>query len=241
MTEQAIFQGRAVTPEQFLAMVGPEYRQLRIYPTCPSCGSDLAPYGVHSTKVQSRFDHPDKTGCPLSSTPDARYAFLRPNGWDWAARERLFARLCETENLKETYSVCRRIIPGLNSEEFYRACQRAYQYGVFGYRGIELWVLPYLLVTLEDFPKNDKRSIPYRFVLHKPDHTAIDVLWLEPQNCVLRAYFADTGNPMKRREIRIPDAEAEKGREDTDWMKDPLIRLLRRCCEEHGHASVSAG
>ena len=80
MTHKAIHvqTGRLVTPEQFISLEGPGYRERGVLPRCPQCDAPLFPYGVHSLKVTSRFDHTDGSHCPLSSTPDSRYAHLAP-------------------------------------------------------------------------------------------------------------------------------------------------------------------
>jgi len=240
MTRQAVFRGRIVTPESFMALAGPDYREKNEYPTCPSCGNRLEPYGVHSTKVPSRFDHPNGSSCPLSSTPDPRYAHLSPEDWDLDRRDHLYNEFCQPENLKGAYMVCKTIVGKLSGPEFLRPCLQAVQRNVFAYRGITLEILPYILVTLSDFPANDKRNHPIRLVLSKPNGP-IDTLWLHPDQCTLRFYFADTGRPMRRDPLPIPCPAAEEAREKTDWISESLYETLEKCCKEHGGQTTLSG
>ena len=101
--------GRPVTPEQFIGLEGPGYREKGILPLCPQCDAPLSPYGVHSPHVASRFDHPDGSRCSLSSTPDERYAHLVPADWDLEQGTRLRSALCDDAtraNLKAVYTAC---------------------------------------------------------------------------------------------------------------------------------------
>jgi hypothetical protein len=100
MTQYAVFQGRIVTPEEFDALSGADYREKGLFPLCPVCDAKLSVYGVRSFAVTVRFDHPDFSDCPLSSTPNPRFAHLRPGGWDLEAGKRLKAEFCQPEHLK---------------------------------------------------------------------------------------------------------------------------------------------
>jgi hypothetical protein len=221
MTRHAVYRRKIVTPESFMAMAGPHYRERNDYPTCPSCKVRLEPYGVHSTKVQSRFDHPNGSVCPLSSTPDRRYAHLCPSDWDLEQGERLYAEFCRPENLKSAYMVCWAIIGKLTGKEFLRMCQQAVNRNIFSYQGLSLAILPYILVTLVDLPISKDREFPVRVVLSKPKGP-IDDLWIHPEQCSLRFYFADTGRPMQRPELSIPCPPAEQARTNTGWISDNL-------------------
>lgn len=238
MTRHAIYRGEVVTPEAFMALAGADYREEGRYPTCPACKGRLEPYGVHSTTVPSRFDHPNGSDCPLSSTPDKRYAHLSPHAWDPDGGTRLFAEFCQPENLKSAYMVCKSILGHLTGMEFQRLCFQALRWNVFSYRGITLDILPYILVTLADFSVDNDRKHPIRVVLSKPKGP-IDALWLHPEQCVLRFFFADTGNPMRRPELPIPYPEAESARNDTAWISKRLYEILEECCKKHRQAPAS--
>jgi len=232
--------GRIITPEEFVSLEGAAFRDRGIYPSCPVCDNDLHPYGVHSISVTSRFDHPNRTDCPLSSTPDPRFKHLRPAGWDFAAGEALRREFCEPPRLREAYAVCRAICFGrLRINEFVAFCKEADRKRVWAYKDLPLWVVPYILTTLADLEPEqvgapevlkNARRFPLRFVLKKKAKTAIDEMWRTPQTCSLAPVFADSGKPMSRAPIVIGDDQIESTRCDVGWISDSVVRGLRGCC-----------
>ncbi len=248
MTRKAIDRARRdlVTPEMFVARHGPDWKRRGIRPpVCPACGEPLHLYGIHSVKAPAAFHHPDGSQCPLSRSPDPRYAHLVPSDWDLAAGHRLKERFCEKQNLKEGYAACHALCFGhLSATEFLELCRRADRKNVWSYKGITLEVLPYILVTLMDFPVNEtvNRSYPLRLVLQKQPREPIDALWLHPGECRLIPHFADEkGKRMTRLpERRIPDPEIERRRTDTGWISDALLRKLRQCCVDRERQSRDA-
>lgn len=236
MTRSAIHKktGKLVSPEEFVALEGAQYREKGVYPSCPSCGADLSPYGVHSVTVTSRFDHPNGSNCSLSSTPDPRYAHLSPSEWDMEAGGRLRAAMCEIENLKSVYSACRSLTSTLSGHEFVEMCRQADRRNVWCYKGLTLDWLPYILVTLVDLPATDKRSYPLRIVLIKKRRdSTIDSLWITPEDCSLQRHFADTGRPMRSPPTSIPCPDAEKAKGDTSWISQKLLDIITECCLHH--------
>ena len=239
MTQKAIHQrtGALVTPEEFIALEGADHRNKGVLPLCPQCGAALAPYGVHSLKVMSRFDHPDGSQCPLSSTPDSRYAHLVPTDWDLEQGKRLRADLCDDPtraNLKAVYAACLALCGKLSGAEFAAMCRKADHFQIWRYRGVTLTWLPYILVTLMDLPVvEDYRSDPMRIVLHKPARTPLDTLWLRPEACTLRRLYADTGRPMAKPPITIPYSRAESAQGETAWIRPALLAAIEKCCLSH--------
>lgn len=247
MTGKAIHKrtGRMVTPEEFMRLEGPRYREKGDYPSCPDCGSDLHPYGVNSPNVRSRFDHPDKTDCPLSATPDPRYAHLRPGDWDLEAGKRLRAAFCEPDAIRQGYNVCRALcFEHLRVPEFIRWCRQADHRRVWAYKDLPMAIIPYILVTLADLPPcwdaRGGRRFPLRFVLTKPRNEPIDAMWLTPEACSLEAMFADSGRRMAKAPIAIGDPAIERFRSDTGWISDAMVRHLRECCDHSPTSRASS-
>lgn len=240
MTRKAIHRrtGDIVTPEEFLRREGAKFRERGIYPKCIVCGSVLHPYGLHSTNVTSRFDHPNRTDCLLSSTPDPRFAYLQPTDWDLSSGKRLRATLCDPENIKQAYAVARRLcFSQLKVVEFLNMCHEADRKSVWAYKGLEVRVIPYILVTLVDLaphysngPGKGGRKFPLRFVLHKPVGSAIDAMWVSPNDCRLEPVFADSGRPMKNPTVAIFDRAIETARNNVDWIPDSMTESLQECC-----------
>ncbi len=239
MTHKAIHvrTGRLVTPEQFITLEGPDYRAKGVLPLCPQCDAPLSPYGVHSLKVMARFDHPDGSHCPLSSTPDLRYAHLAPTDWDLEQGKRLRAALCDEPgraNLKAVYAACLALCGKLTGLEFAAMCKKADYFQVWRYKGLTLMWLPYVLVTLTDLlAVEDYRPDPLRLVLHKPAQTPLDTLWLRPEVCMLHRYYADTGRAMAKPPIPIPYPRAQTAQGDTAWIRPALLAAIEKCCLSH--------
>lgn len=249
MTRYAVFQGRIVTPEEFDALAGADYRDKRLFPLCPVCDARLSVYGVRSLAVTARFDHPDFSDCPLSSTPNPRFAHLRPGGWDLEAGKRLKAEFRAPENLKQGYAVCRALcLDRLSGEAFIRFCSAADRHRLWAYAGLPLWAVPYLLVTLVDLVPDEEAKRPLRkkhelrFVLQKPKQADIDAAWLSPEQCRLVCVFADSGMPVNSVEpVPLGATSIEAARGDTAWISDRLYAILRKCGLPHAETSSRRG
>lgn len=232
MTQKAIHPktGKIVSPEEFVTISGPSWKEKEIFPVCPSCKAPLSPYGIHSATVPSRFDHPDGSNCPISSHPDPRYAYLTPSDWDPEGERQLKAEFCREDRLKEAYEACLKICGTLSGDEFIDMCRMAEKRGIFRYKGLSLWILPYLLSTLIDLPKSGKRAQPFRLILVKPKKEFLDILWIRPQKCRLEKHDAETGRSMGLSPVGIPDPAVESARKNTGWMSPELILKIRKCC-----------
>lgn len=241
MTLHALFQGEVVTPERFVALAGPDYKAKGIFPLCLCCRSKLWVHAAHSPGSRSHFAHPAGSVCPLSETPDPRYAHLRPAGWNPEAGRRLKEAFCEAEALRQGYAVCRAICLGnLPGSAFLNFCCAADRHRIWDYANLPLWAVPYIFVTLADLAPNPdakrliRKKCHLRFVLEKPKRTGIDALWIAPEQCRLVCVFADSGTPVKAVEpipLRAPPIEA--ARRDTAWIPDSLHKILRECCLRH--------
>ncbi len=241
MTRNAInpMTGCIVDPEAFLAEAGPHWKARGIYPRCPACGERLYPWGVHSPNVVSNFHHFEGSRCPLSTTPDPRFAHLTPSGWDPGRGRRLYALFCEPEHLKQGYAVCHALCDRhLLADEFVAFCRQACRFNIWAYRDLPLEFVPYVLVTLDDLPRNThlhtgRRGFAWRYVLSKDDNREIDCLWMAPGSCRLKPVFADSGNPVGRIPVRsVPDDWVEARRYDTGWITGALYQRIRKCCGE---------
>lgn len=233
--------GQMVTPEGFVRKHGPSWRDKGILPFCGVCGVNLFPHAVPSVKVVSDFHHPKGSLCPLSSRPDPRYAHLTPSEFDPEEGKKLLETLCEDETLKATYAVCLKICRTLTGNEFVDMCRAAHRFRIWNYKGMTVGLLPYVLVTLADLPKTEKRLQPLRLILHKPSGSSGEVLWLRPEDCSLIRIHADTGSPTKDPPIPVPWSEGEKARKDTGWISESLFRIIKNCGRPQSSNSSSKG
>ena len=227
--------GQMVTPEEFITKHGAQWRRRGILPPrCPCCQEDLHLYGAHSLNVTTSFHHPDGTTCMLSSASDPRLKGLKPAaGWDVSAGRRLKSTFCTERHLSQGYAACHALcLRRLRAHEFVRFCHLADDINLWAYKGMNLTLIPYVLVTLDDLDIDEqvKRHYPLRLVLQKPRHMPIDALWTTPDVCRIVPVFTDSGRPLQMEPFRIPDPRVERARTDTRWISKGLLARLRECC-----------
>ncbi len=217
-----------MTPEGLVARYGSKYAARGIMLTCPVCRRPLAPYGLHSTTVPSRFDHPDGVrDCALSAANDTRYRHLQPGGEGDGEQAR--SAFLEDQNLKRAYAFCQRMCKHLVTVKFKELIGIADGLGVWSYARLELWIIPFILLTLNDFQGN---RFNFRFFLRKPRNKPYNDLWLSPEECCLEKVFADSGTPIKA----LPDIPNpfpitrelyDLHSANADWIDDKLLTMLR--------------
>lgn len=239
--------GPLVTPEEFIQNATPRYKDLGISPYCPACDEVVDLYGVHSPNVTSRFDHKnfDQAADPLDdcvlANRTSRFQGLEPDGWDEEAGMRLRKEFFGDDNLAQAYAFCLALCRkgNLPTKTFRSMIRRADRKKIWFYVDIRLWVIPFILLTLENFARPMLNGVPgysFHFVLDKPKGTTISALWRSPSDCQLKKVFSDSGIPVKTDDNPFPlseEALAEKAG-DFAWVKsrEKLMRDLKACEKE---------
>jgi len=205
--------GPVVTPEEFIERASPRYKEKGIFPYCQACEQIVEVYAPYSTNVSSRFDHHDlKHGenplddC-IQANRSSRFKGLQNDRFDSAHGRALRSQFFEDERLKTAYAFMWRLCGKGNfpTEKFIQCILRADRKKIWSYKDIPLWVIPYILLGLENFTHTTK-GYGFHFVIKKPSKSSADALWLTPEKCVLLKVFSDTGRP-----IRLPkDAAVPK-------------------------------
>ncbi len=195
----AVFRGRLVSAEQFVNLA-PHWRQTGEYANCPLCGNTVHPYGAHSTKVQPRFDHVDGINwCPNSNTTDPRYIHLRPSDVDLEQAKLLREIFFGTHYSQRAFEFCRYLVgKGFDVPAFEGLIAQADRINIWSYKQIPLWVIPYILLTLDTFTvhgKNSTFTVAFRFI--KPAIGNVDSLWIQPHDCKLIKLFPNTEKPYQ--------------------------------------------
>ena len=233
--------GPLVSPEEFMEKAGPRYKKRNIYPYCKACKQVVDPYGVHSTNVDSRFDHKDLRSdedhlddCILAKR-NPRFKGLQFNEFDDVHGNTLRSQFFQDEQLRTAYAFMWKLCGKGNfpTEKFNQCILRADRKTIWSYKDIPLWVIPYILLTFENFI-NESRGYGFHFVIKKPSKTLADALWLRPERCRLLKVFSDTG-----RKICIPEdafisnplpfsgGKLTEIAGDTAWIKDYVLSKIR--------------
>lgn len=231
------FDGPLVTPSEFLARAGHDYKIKKLFPICPACRQVVSIYGVHSTTVQERFDHPNfppdvdpLDDCILAHRQDSRFLGLEPSSWDKTHGQKLRNDFMQSSNIRLTYAFMHALCgpKKLPLQTFVQCIQRADRKNIWSYSGIPLWVIPYILLTFYTFPLVDAKNSFY-FSLQKSTQRSASELWITPYRCMLVKRFSDSGNiyktkydPFKLSKIRMETI----AQENSLWIKEEFIQQI---------------
>ena len=224
--------GKLVTVEEFLDMSKTaDYAIKGILPYCYACGEPVDIYGAGCFAVTSRFHHkknPSNTGimddCWLANRGGIKLpGGLRPSGFDEEQGNALRMQFFAPSNLRLAYSfmwqLCRK--NNLPIAIFQQCIAKADRKGVWAYKDIPLWAIPYILLTLSDFNQ-------YRFVLHKHEKSFLDNLWNGQEKGTLHKFFVHNETFVKTSDNPYPVSESaflEKAG-DCSWVSDSLLSSL---------------
>lgn len=152
-----------MTPEEFSKKYKSEYQKEWVYPVCPNCERNLHLYGIQSPATKAAFHHPDGSDdCELSNPQKAKnfpsYDFSNDN---------IIKEFQAQENQRRSFSLCKNLL--LNNikfkyKDFYELIKISKKKNIFYYKGLEVWMIPYILLTLKDF-KNEEKDFFVRFVM----------------------------------------------------------------------------
>ena len=198
--EKACYRGRIVRPSEFEILAGKESRASKDFPVCCICKNQVHPYGTHGTSTPERFDHKDGVAtCPLSATADPRYASLRPRSVNPHQSQQVKSEYLSGHS-KHAKLFCKHLAGAAFSQATYnKMLDEADKLAIWSYSGLEMWVVPYVLLTLVDFdvPPSDARDgYRFAFVFDKPSKGTIDDLWLRASDCRFKKVFAPSGKLM---------------------------------------------
>lgn len=199
--------GDLVDPVEFVSRAPANYRALQVLPYCDACHEVVHLYGVNTPNVETtpRFDHANlsKEANPLDDCILAqrtrRFRGMEPDGYDDARGEQLRKQFINDENLKTAYSFCLALCGkgNLPKSHFRSMIARADKKRVWSYVGIEVWAIPYILLTLEDFSAENKSGMSYgfHFVFDKRKGSNASAIWDTVNPCKLLKVYSDSGNP----------------------------------------------
>lgn len=218
-----------ITPKQFIAEFGPNYQERGIYPTCIYCGSNVFTYGVHSVNVTSRFMHFEGDSCIEDNS-----GYNNFDDYDFDQFNRIKSEFCEATNLKKAYAFCLKCcgVGNLTTDKFLSLCTKANKKNIWAYKNIQVWMIPYILLTLDDFEaKTHNGPTPtymFRFVLDKTIKDMITNFFHDDKlSCKIQKIFADSRKLIKEFELLKSDFDDI----EITWINDSTLKKLGKCCQ----------
>lgn len=236
--------GVLVTPEEFVQRATPRYKERGIQAYCRACEEPVDLYGLHSPNVVSRFDHKDlkPNADPLDdcilANRTGRFQGLEPDDWDEEAGVRLRKAFFREDTVAQAYAFCLKMCRkgNLPIRTFRSMIRRADRKKIWFYADMKLWVVPCILLTLENFthiPKSGSSGYNFHFVLEKPKGTTVSALWRRPGDCRLKKVFSDSGAPVDADDnpFKLSEAALTEKAGDFSWVKTTgkLLRDLMAC------------
>ncbi|MFA9394669.1 MAG: hypothetical protein ACERJ1_08145 [Halodesulfovibrio sp.] len=191
---KAKFKGSLVTVEEFMAEATSRYKEHDIYATCPACKERVFVRGASSPNSPSCFYHPKKDvsadsldDCPKAERGDNRLQYLNTDELDLAQADSLYRKFDCMQNRKATYNFMEKCcgLNGFDKETFQRCLARANEKNIWIYKGLKMWMVPYVLLTLDNF-RNTKKEYSFHFIVHKPS-----LIWSKPHLCSLKKVFSN--------------------------------------------------
>ena len=143
------------------------------------------------------------------------------------------AEFFQDDNVKTAYSFCLRMCGqgNLPMSVWKTLIRRADKKNIWSYKDIPLWVIPYILLVLENLQGTSQKGATYgfHFILKKPSRTKADTLWIDPGDCAILKVFSASGQPMKGADNPFPLSEADLTAKagKTNWISVNLLRALR--------------
>lgn len=181
-----------IDPETFSKKYQADYDNGLIYPVCPNCERRLYLCAIHSIKRKAYFKHPKESGdCEFLGIKKAKnfpsYDFNN---------NKIIEELENQENIKRIYAICLELIgkrSKFKHKEMRELIDIAKRKNIFYYKGLEIWMIPYILLTLKDFSiwqKDRKKTYQIRFVMK---NILIKILTKQNIKNKIQKVFSDSG------------------------------------------------
>lgn len=218
------YRRKIVRPEEFSA-AHRKWREEGKRARCLACDKPVTPHAVNSANLSSSFHHGDGESC---LEDDPVYKTLNPAEWDPEAEERLLAQLRDPDTVARLYARCQTICGTLSCEEFLDMCAASRRLRIWRMARMSLDLAPFIMTTLINLPKTDRRKIAMNILLRKPEGFGPGQMFVRPADCHLEKVFADSGRPMKKfAHISLLDGEILGA--GTNWLSDSLRKCIQRC------------
>lgn len=213
------FKRKDISPKEFISEFGVEYQEKNIFPRCLFCNEQVFIYGISSTLVTSRFKHFSGKSCQINIS--GGFGGVHP-GFYFPNVEKIKEEFCKKETITKVYTLCLNMVGKGNFpvEVFAELCKKADQKHIWGYVGLEIWMLPYILLTLKDITlrsKDNQNTYDIRFVLDKNSNFKSNTTI-----CNIEKIYVNSQKLIKSFQVN----EDTFQNTDTDWIGSYLLTKL---------------
>lgn len=252
--------GEIIDVDDFVINYGTRYKRRNITPVCPCCDSPLHLYGQHSDNVDTIFHHHDNhPPCLIASETNEKTGW-RPKNWDFKNRHKVRAAfLNDDEALRDAYAMCWKMLNlrgVLPAEKFASLIKKADQKGIWAYKGMRPWAVPFLLMTLDDFDYRTSggKHFSFRFMI-KGKRARLgneaDAIWSRGgRSAVLHKIGMPSGEIHSHRRTKgvrawnkfeISSEEATHLAGDSSWVNDGVLKHIRKVAEKPAKPRLERG
>jgi len=160
-------------------------------PFCLVCREQVHTYGLSSPgNRQPHYRHNRGSNCVLVRRSFRHLSWLDRSGYDELSGVRVRRKFCETAECHQRAFEFMRILCNLGAfsvDRFIDCIRIADGLNIWAYRNIKQWMIPFVLLTLTDFPVQNNNLIIWRFIFHRPNRrrpptglSKINAIDLEP-------------------------------------------------------------
>lgn len=230
--------GELVTPQEFIRRASPRYKERGIFPYCEACGQKVELYGVHNPEGPSRFDHPNLPDgvdplddCVLAKRNN-RFKGMQPTGFDENHGKELRDTFFQDEFIKRTYCFMWRMcgIGNFPFKKFEEILHRADAKRIWAYSKIELWSIPYILLTLANFIHKNKYE--FHFYIDKNKSSSINEIWENEGRTHIYKVLSISGIKFDYGQIENPVEISrdtfDKYSVDCDFLTENFLNYFRK-------------
>ena len=211
---------KTISPKEFISEFGVNHAEKEIFAKCMHCGADVFTYGMSSIKVTSRFKHFSGKSCDVSTIAGGDHP-----GFDINRGILIKKEFCKSENILRAYVLCLSMVGKgqFSVNTFISLCKKANNKDIWAYVGIEVWMLPFMLLTLNDITLKSQKGTDYkiRFLLDKNFNSLS-----KEKNCNIEKIYANTQRLIKSFSVN----SEEYNNASITWMDDTIIKKITSYC-----------
>lgn len=206
--------GELCSAKEFIRRAGANFAEKQIYPYCPECDQRLIVVNAHNPSLSVFFRHNPNLNkdvrCRCSLLDDAN------DKAKWGCSEFDFKNVTnrkkeffKRENIINAYWFCWHFCTrkNLKFSQFILLLIKAARKNIWRYAHLEYWMVPYILLTLDDFQyynsssnEQNNQDSKFKFEFIFSSEQPVDMSKLTKQKVLLVKRFSDSKKMMTHRD-----------------------------------------